>query len=85
MDRNLIARLAATLLAIGLAAPAWAQDAESPSDAEAETAAAEAETDTVPADDSDLDEQSYIDVEDDDFRPSEDIPADQSIAFPADI
>ena len=35
-------------------------------------------------DDSDLDDQTYSDV-DDDFRPSEEIPADQSIAFPTDI
>ena len=35
-------------------------------------------------DESGLDEQGFTD-EDDDFRPSEDIPADQSIPFPTDI
>ena len=47
----------------------------------------QAETDdaaTAEADDSDLDEQVYED-RDDDFRPSEEIPADQSIPFPTDI
>jgi hypothetical protein len=31
------------------------------------------------------DDEYYQDVDDEDFRPSEDIPADQSIPFPADI
>ena len=35
-------------------------------------------------DETGLDEQGFSDV-DDDFRPSEEIPADQSIPFPADI
>jgi len=32
-----------------------------------------------------VDDGSYLDAEDEDFRPSEEIPADQSIAFPTDI
>jgi hypothetical protein len=72
-----------------LAAASWAQDADSDEGAEAEETQVEAdEADEVDeaedVDDSDLDEQTYTDA-DDDFRPSEDIPADQSIAFPADI
>jgi len=35
-------------------------------------------------DETGLDEQGFTD-DDDDFRPTEDIPADQSIAFPTDI
>ena len=35
-------------------------------------------------DETNLDDQGFTDV-DDDFRPSEDIPADQSIPFPTDI
>ncbi|NIV17337.1 MAG: hypothetical protein GWN47_02775 [Woeseiaceae bacterium] len=68
-----------------LSIAAWAQD-ESPRTEEAE----EAETTEVEApagddaEDAELDEQGFVD-EDDDFRPSEDIPADQSIAFPTDI
>ena len=77
MHRFLIALLLGTMLA----AASWAQDADSDEGAEAEeTQVDEAED----VDDSDLDEQTYSDA-DDDFRPSEDIPADQSIAFPTDI
>ena len=63
-----------------LAFSAWAQDSETEA-VETETAEAgvEAEDDPAPAD------ESYVDSEDDDFRPSEDIPADQSIPFPTDI
>lgn len=32
-----------------------------------------------------IDDEFYQDVDDQDFRPSEDIPADQSIPFPTDI
>ncbi len=32
-----------------------------------------------------VDDEYYQDVDDEDFRPSEDVPADQSIAFPTDI
>jgi hypothetical protein len=32
-----------------------------------------------------LEDESYIDAKQDDFRPSEEIPLDQSIAFPTDI
>ena len=32
-----------------------------------------------------VDDEFYQDVDDKDFRPSEDIPADQSIPFPTDI
>lgn len=59
--------------------PAWAQDEEAEPD-ETETQEPEAEE----IDESGLDEQGFSD-EDDDFRPSEEIPADQSIPFPTDI
>jgi len=42
------------------------------------------EEEVAEKDDSDLDVQDYLD-DDDDFRPSDEIPADQSIAFPTDI
>ena len=84
--------LIALLLGSMLAAASWAQDADSDEGAEAEETQVEAdeadEADEVDeaedVDDSDLDEQTYSDA-DDDFRPSEKIPADQSIAFPTDI
>ena len=68
-----------------LGASAWAQDSEA-EDVDAEEPVVEV-TEAEPTediDDSDLDEQVYEDA-DDDFRPSEEIPADQSIAFPTDI
>lgn len=82
MHRFLIALLLGTMLA----AASWAQDTDSDEGAEAENAQVEADEvdEAEDVDDSDLDEQTYSDA-DDDFRPSEDIPADQSIAFPTDI
>jgi hypothetical protein len=78
--------LIALLLGTMLAAASWAQDADLDEGAEAEETQVEADEvdEAEDVDDSDLDEQTYSDV-DDDFRPSEDIPADQSIAFPTDI
>ena len=88
--------LVALLLLVLLSGPALAQDAEEPS-AEPETATdSEADADADPDsgtdaeeeipefDEAGLDEQGFSN-EDDDFNPSEDIPADQSIEFPADI
>ncbi len=73
--------LIALLLGSFLVVSAWSQDSEpQPGD----TDESQVEEEAVEQDDSDLDEQSYSD-DDDDFRPSEDIPADQSIAFPTDI
>ncbi len=64
----------------GFALPALAQD---PGD----TAAADdqIEDETAAAEETVLEEESYVDAADDDFRPSEEIPADQSIPFPTDI
>ena len=83
--------LPALIIGSCLAMCAWAQD-ETAGDPASETTTAqtgeESEADraeeTPEPDDSDLDEQIYQDT-DDDFRPSEEIPADQSIAFPTDI
>ncbi len=73
------------LLALFLSGPAWPQEDASGSEA-AEPVTTEPEQ-TDPADeidDSDLDEQTYED-DDDDFVPSEEIPADEPIAFPSNI
>jgi len=56
-------------------------DAESESEAEAEV---EEEEEPEEFDEAGLDEQGFSN-EDDDFRPSEVIPTDQSIEFPTDI
>ena len=83
---------------IGLLGAAWlvlAQPATFAQDepaAEAEAEAAETVDDEADADAADVvnevletDDDSYRDIDDEDFRPSEEIPADQSIAFPTDI
>jgi len=85
--------LLALLFGIFLGVSALAQDTEA-EDVDADDSTIEAEqadetesteeVDDSDLDDSDLDEQVYEDA-DDDFRPSEEIPADQSIAFPTDI
>jgi len=62
------------------AASADAEQAEQ-EQAEAETAEASDAADVEPP----PEDEFYQDVDDEDFRPSEDIPADQSIPFPADI
>lgn len=74
------------LLGTMFATASWAQDADPDEGSEAEETRVEADevAEAEDVDDADLDEQTYSDA-DDDFRPSEDIPADQSIAFPTDI
>lgn len=87
MQRVLLAFALIMLLAV----TAWSQDAEVPDDTEPveQTAAEEVEPvdedEDEEIDETGLDDQNYADIEDDDFRPSEDIPADQSIPFPTDI
>ena len=80
IDRGInVTRYIITLLAcLALSHAAWSQEAAD-GDTEAEETEAASEVD-----DADLDEQVYEDV-DDDFRPSEEISTDQSIAFPTDI
>lgn len=84
-----------TLLTAGFMIAATAQEeAETPTetaaaeDGQAEAAQAEpdaAEDAEEDVDDALLDDEFYQDADDEDFRPSEDIPADQSITFPTDI
>ncbi len=75
--------LISLLLALFLASISWSQDSEESGDTEAEVAevaeAAEEE------DDSDLDEQGFEQEDQDDFTPSQEVSADQSLAFPVDI
>lgn len=83
-----------TLLLAGFMMAATAQEeAEAPADAavtEEETEATSPEAEATEdaeeaADELPIDDEFYQDVDDEDFRPSEDIPADQSITFPTDI
>jgi len=78
------------LVAFFITGPAWPQDVESGNDAApSATEVTEPEV-TEPAeevteiDDSDLDIQTY-EEDDDDFVPSEEIPADVPIPFPSNI
>lgn len=81
-DRMTTMKQLVMILGLVLVAAAWAQE-EVPEEEQTETTEV-AEEATEEVDDSDLDEQGYEDL-DDDFRPSEEIPADESIAFPTDI
>ncbi len=85
-------RLIILLSALFLASVSWSQEAEDPAaDTEAETsepteATEPTETSDDDEDDSDLDEQGYAgEEEEDDFIPSQEVTADQSIPFPVDI
>ena len=79
----------ATALLLLLGSVAFAQEeAESEAPAEGEPAAEEAaeeETTIEGIDDAELDAQGFDPAADDDFIPSEDIPADAPIDFPTDI
>jgi len=80
------------LLLVGFlfALPVRAQDADTDPEQTGvteeieESQVEEEEIDEEEIDETNLDDQGFTDV-DDDFRPSEDIPADQSIPFPTDI
>lgn len=82
MMRHLIILLSALFIA----SISWSQEAQDPA---AETEAEASETSDAnddEEDDSDLDEQGYAgEEEEDDFIPSQEVTADQSIAFPVDI
>ena len=74
------------LLLLFAAASAGAQDSVPSDEAEAPDATEAAdEASDAQEDDLDLDEESYADAEEEDFVPTEDIPADQAIPFPTDI
>jgi len=90
MQRLLLLILSSVLLALS----AWAQEAEEPvTEADEPVAATAEEAVSAPAPTAEpaaenppvVDDEYYQDADDKDFRPSEDIPADQSISFPSDI
>jgi len=87
-------RLLPALLLGTLLAAAHAQEEEATPDNPDETAETDADSPDTPPDDEELDlgpEDPLLDAQgfdpndDDDFIPSEDIPADAPIAFPTDI
>ncbi len=75
-----------TILLLLASVSVWAQDSAPAEEAEAQDAKEAAdEPSDAQEDDLDLDEESYADAEEEDFVPTEDIPADQAIPFPTDI
>jgi hypothetical protein len=85
MMRHLIILLSALFLA----SVSWSQEAQDPAadtEAEASETSETSEASDDEEDDSDLDEQGYAgEEEEDDFIPSQEVTADQSIPFPVDI
>lgn len=78
--------LISLLLALFLASTSWSQDGEESSDSDVQAAeASEVSELDEDEDDSDLDEPGYGDEEEDDFIPSQEVSADQSLPFPVDI
>jgi hypothetical protein len=84
MDRSeMMKQLITLVLAVFLFSVAWPQETEEPADSESQVAEASDETEIE--DDSDLDVQGYDDEDEDDFVPTQEVSADQSLAFPVDI
>jgi hypothetical protein len=75
-----------TVLLLLAGAGTWAQESAPADEADAPDAQDTAEEAPDEQEDNlDLDEESYRDAEEEDFVPTEDIPADQAIPFPTDI
>lgn len=74
------------VFAVTLLASAFAQEETEPPAEDTESAEVSQPTeDADEADDPVVDDEFYQDADDEDFRPSEDIPADQSIPYLTDI
>ncbi len=95
---RILPRYFALILGASFAVTGWMQEAEENPDAE--TQAETSSTDNLATDNSsteglsgeelsaeeiDIDDGSYLDAEEEDFRPSEEVSHDQSVAFPTDI
>ncbi len=89
-------RLFALILGVSLAVTGWTQNTAAVDDEDPESEAQVEESSTLPTEELlstealsteeiDVDDGSYLDAEEKDFRPSEEIPADESIPFPTDI
>ena len=81
--RNLRHSILAFFAGVAFASLSWAQDTNTADEVVEEVEATESQE--LDAADVDVDDGSYLDEEEDDFKPSEEIPADQSIPFPTDI
>ncbi len=72
-------------MSVAFATSGWAQDTELLEETSEEDAAEDSPAQEPEADDIDVNDGSYLDEEEEDFRPSEEITSDQSIPFPTDI
>lgn len=81
--RNLCLSTLASLIGVAFASVSWAQDTNTADDVVEEVETTESQE--LDAEDVNVDDGSYLDQDEEDFRPSEEIPADQSIPFPTDI
>jgi len=78
----LITFLVSLLATIGLAQDADDSDLDAAATESAGERVSDAEDEEPPET---TDNESYLDIDEEDFTPSEEIPADQSITFPTDI
>ena len=79
-------RIVLLLLVLALVPVSNAQETTPEQDDSSEPATQDPSPNDVDAElEDELEDESYIDAKQDDFRPSEEIPLDQSIAFPTDI
>ncbi len=81
--RNLCLSTLASLIGVAFASVSWAQDTNTADDVVEKVETTESQE--LDAEDVNVDDGSYLDQDEEDFRPSEEIPADQSIPFPTDI
>ena len=81
--RHLRHVILAFLAGLGFMSVSWAQDTTTADEDVDEVDATESQE--LDAEDVNVDDGSYLDQDEDDFKPSEEIPADQSIPFPTDI
>jgi len=81
--RNLRYSILAFLVGVAFTSVSWAQDTNTADEVVEEVAATESQE--PDAEDVNVDDGSYLDQDEEDFRPSEEVPADQAIPFPTDI
>ena len=71
------------LVCVAFASVSWAQDTNTADEVVEEVEVTDSQE--LDAEDVNVDDGSYLDADEEDFRPSEEIPADQAISFPTDI
>lgn len=82
-SRHLRHVILAFLAGLTFMSVSWAQDTTTAGEDVEEVEATESQE--LNAEDVNVDDGSYLDQDEDDFKPSEEVPADQSIPFPTDI